>query len=773
MNLKKINNTTYDTDIDALQVMQLFIECCSKENPINWGIDRNFDENILKNLKVGLCNISSMNEFIDAIGMNKARQYNFVKENRYLFMNRVIIPFSKTYFSARSQDRSDTKYKNLFPTGFSKQLFQIKGVSNKVYICEGETDAIRLKHIYPEDSIVSIGGAKSKITFNKIFKEYPNHEYIICFDNDEPGETAYKDIIAILNKKNINNVIKRLTFPKDYKDVDEYCLKDPTLKDLKETQITLECKQGAVTYGIYNHSSLNIMVQNKEDLADGLYKLNPYFYDAIGLFWFWNQELCCYEMIDEFQLMNQLKKIANNKNFQITESKFWHETIRSLKLIGRAKEPKPFKKEWIQFGKTIYDYKTKKSFASSPDYFNVNPIPFELGQEKETPTIDNLFSQWVGKDMVLTLKETIGLSLLHDYPLHRIICLFGRGLNGKGVFLRFLAKFIGKKNICSSNLKKIIGNNFESSKLYNKLACIMGETDFGILKDTSILKQLSGMDLVSAEYKGKNSFDFESYATLFIASNSMPITEDKTDGFYRRWLIIDFPNSFDEGKDPLETIPLIEFNNLCLQLLDVIPTLIERGRFDKDGSIADRKKKYEEKSNPLSIFISENYVKKINHNLPFYQFYDNFSVFCDNKGYRILSKKSVSKLLEENGFETEKKNVPVGSQYKQWVYILDIDEKSSNIVPIVPIVPMVHSDTYRVSSYSTSTIGTTDTKNENIEQNKLNQYTKEDILIQLSKEEEEKTFFDWYNKKYYDQIKELALIGEVYEFEPGKGRVLK
>jgi hypothetical protein len=86
---------------------------------------------------------------------------------------------------------------------------------------------------------------------------------------------------------------------------------------------------------------------------------------------------------------------------------------------------------------------------------------------------------------------------------------------------------------------------------------------------------------------------------------------------------------------------------------------------------------------------------------------------------------------------------------------------------------MVQSDAYRVSSYSTSTIGTTDTKNENFEQNKLNQYTKEDILIQLSKEEEEKTFFDWYNKKYYDQIKELALIGEVYEFEPGKGRVLK
>ena len=65
-------------------------------------------------------------------------------------------------------------------------------------------------------------------------------------------------------------------------------------------------------------------------------------------------------------------------------------------------------------------------------------------------------------------------------------------------------------------------------------------------------------------------------ATLFIASNSMPITEDRTDGFYRRWLIIDFPNKFEEGSDPLNRINDEEYNNLCLQLFELLPILISR-----------------------------------------------------------------------------------------------------------------------------------------------------------------------------------------------------
>lgn len=428
--------------------------------------------------------------------------------------------------------------------------------------------------------------------------------------------------------------------------------------------------------GIELARKLDLFMINKEDIAEQFYRSQPFFYDKIGFFWFWNFERQCYEMKDEYQVMATLKEVANNNRFQVTSSIFWNETLRALKLIGRQKTPKPFFKDWIQFGSKIYDYKAKKQFEATSDYFNANPIPFKIGKSLDTPEIDKMFAEWVGEEYVLTLKETLALSALQDYPLHRIICLFGKGLNGKGVFLRFVARFFGKENVCSSNISKLVKSNFEVSRLYKKLVCIIGETDFSILKDTSILKQATGQDLISAEYKGKDGFDFENFATLFISSNSLPISEDRTDGFYRRWLIIDFMNTFEEGKDPLLRIPESEYDNLCGQLLEIIPAILSRGRFDKDGTIEERKNRYDEKSNPLNLYIKEFYERDINNDIPFYEFYEDFNVFCKERGFRELTKNNVSRLLDSMGFSTIKKDVKIGDSWKKWVYVMGLKKVS-------------------------------------------------------------------------------------------------
>ncbi len=418
---------------------------------------------------------------------------------------------------------------------------------------------------------------------------------------------------------------------------------------------------------------LNLYSFNKEEIAENFYKIKPYFFDGIGFFWIWNDVRKCYERKDEFQMMNRLKQCAETKKFQVTQSTFWTEMLRSLKLIGRNYEPKPFRKTWVQFKDEIFDYVSKQKFKSTPTFFNTNPIPWKIGETEDTPIIDKLFEEWVGKDYIKTLKETIALGMMQDYPLHRIICLLGRGLNGKGVFQRLLKNVMGEKNVCSSNLTKLIRNTFETSKLYKKLICLMGETDFATLKDTSILKQLSGQDLISAEFKGKDGFDFENFSTLFVATNSLPITEDRTDGFYRRWLIIDFPNQFEEGKDILTTVPEEEYSNLCKQLLDLMPALVERGIFDNDGTIEERKKKYEDKSNPVKLFIRKNYVDDVNGQIPFFEFYDKFNIFCSERGFRELSKKNVSQVLDDMGYHTEKKDIKIGEEWKKWVFIIGID----------------------------------------------------------------------------------------------------
>ena len=109
--------------------------------------------------------------------------------------------------------------------------------------------------------------------------------------------------------------------------------------------------------------------------------------------------------------------------------------------------------------------------------------------------------------------------------------------------------------------------------------CTINEIDHSVFKQTALLKRLTGQDLIPMEIKFKNPFEAKNYAKLIIATNTLPQTNDKSYGFFRRWLIIDFPNTFEEGRDPVLDIPHDEIPKLCGKAVKLIPGLIERGSF--------------------------------------------------------------------------------------------------------------------------------------------------------------------------------------------------
>ena len=181
----------------------------------------------------------------------------------------------------------------------------------------------------------------------------------------------------------------------------------------------------------------------------------------------------------------------------------------------------------------------------------------------------------------------------------------------------------------------------------------MGETNFNLMNNTDFLKKLSGQDLVRAEFKGKNCFDFRNYAKLIMATNSLPPTADKTMGFYRRWKIIDFPNEFNKEENVLKNIPEEEYKNLSFRCLNIAKKLWDNRIFTNDGDFEDRKRNYEEKSNPLMKFLKDNYEKNVNGQILFGEFYDSFIEYLESRGMRVLSSPAVSKQLKAEGFETK------------------------------------------------------------------------------------------------------------------------
>jgi len=373
----------------------------------------------------------------------------------------------------------------------------------------------------------------------------------------------------------------------------------------------------------------------------------PVYYDKNCLWYLWNDKRKCYEITDE----TDISIIVDNVCAQNTlKGGIKAEMLESFRRTGRRNKPETIPKTWVQFADKIVNIETGEEIEPTPKYFLTNPIPHNLGATEETPNIDAVLENW-SEEYSLTLKQLLAYSILKDYPIHRIFLLIGSGSNGKGTYLRLLNKFIGQENVASVEMDLMISNQFHITKLHNKLCCQMSETNFSALKNTSMLKKLSGGDLIGFEYKNKLPFDDYNHAKIVIATNSLPITHDKTDGFYRRWVIIDFPNQFSEKMDILATITEKEYENLCRWCVGALKEIITKREFHNEGTIQNRKEKYEEKSNPLNTFINEFYDKDNSTTLPAGMFFDHFTSYLQQRGLRTLTYQTVREIMKEEGYE--------------------------------------------------------------------------------------------------------------------------
>lgn len=415
-----------------------------------------------------------------------------------------------------------------------------------------------------------------------------------------------------------------------------------------------------------------------KEITNEIVKTQNILYDDHKIWWIWNTNKNKYEIVDATKIKQQIHEAIHNNDTLKPQIKSI--IIEGIEYWARKKyeEIKKLKPTQIQFNNIIIDYETGEMIDANPKYFTTNPIPHEYTPDNQnTSTFDQYFNEWVGEEYSTQLLEIIGFSMAPTYLLHRIICLTGSGSNGKSVFCKIIRTIIGQDNVTNSELETIATNRFETSNLYKKLVCEIGETNHSILEKTGTLKRLSGGDTMRVEFKGKDVFSCENTAKIIISTNTLPQTTDTTDGFYRRWLLIDFPNKFEEKGDILSNIPEEEWNALATKAFFALKALVARKKFIFDDSIEEKKEKYEMRSNPIKRFISLYFDKNPNRTVVKSRFADEFESFCIAKGLRILNAREFNAQLRNLGYEwkfikTKREDGTTGTLQ----HIIGLEEKS-------------------------------------------------------------------------------------------------
>ncbi|MCX6648560.1 MAG: phage/plasmid primase, P4 family [Candidatus Bathyarchaeota archaeon] len=310
-----------------------------------------------------------------------------------------------------------------------------------------------------------------------------------------------------------------------------------------------------------------------------------------------------------------------------------------------------------------------KLLGFSPDYFFTSVLPITYDPKADCPNIKKFISEVVSPQDTLILQEMVGYCLLKNYPYHNALMLLGTGKNGKTTFLRLLIEFLGQANISGVALQEM-NNRFSSAELEGKLANICDDLSDNDVKATGKFKKATGESVMQAERKFKDPFIFSNHAKMIFSANKLPHSVDDTNAYFERWIMIEFPNKFVDGKnsDPDLISKLTtdrELSGMLNWALEGLRRLTTKGKFSDSPSAMNIRQKFVDVLDTVAAFFRDCATINSSGQIPKMELYEAYNEYCRERGLIAECYQNFCKLVLSYGV-TESRPSRSGSRVQSF-----------------------------------------------------------------------------------------------------------
>lgn len=259
-------------------------------------------------------------------------------------------------------------------------------------------------------------------------------------------------------------------------------------------------------------------------------------------------------------------------------------------------------------------------------FFNKINAFYNPKQEECSNCMDFFESIFTESDEIKTIQEMFGYVLYNRNKFKKAFMFIGGGDNGKSVLLDLLSFFVSEENVSNVTLSNFDEDQFAASGLFGKMANVNADVKKGKLEETAMIKNLISGDTIYANRKFLTPIKFKNRAKMLFAANNLPMSDDTTDGFFTRWVIIELNYKFkskidyDElteeelksGRykvaDPDILNKLIsekELSGLLNWALKGLQRLLKNKKFTKSSTTEKMRLFWERKSSSMKAFIMD------------------------------------------------------------------------------------------------------------------------------------------------------------------------
>lgn len=336
----------------------------------------------------------------------------------------------------------------------------------------------------------------------------------------------------------------------------------------------------------------------------------------------------------EAQKLVQEKMLTREaKMQQITDAeRQWRlQILRSIKDLNSN----PYT---INLRNGLYNVLDDKLTDHTHEYLSTVQLQVNYDSQADCPLFKQFLSDAMGGDMdqVRLIQEMLGYCLIPVTSGQKCFLLVGAAGAGKSVLLRVLNEVIlGQGNV--SNISwQALNEKFKLAELFGKLANIFADLPTKNIDDNGIFKALVGEDYITVEKKHKDPFSFKSTARLLFSCNTIPRNYgDKSEGFYRRLIIIRFNHSVpQEAQDPdLLNKFRAEADGIFMFALEGLRRLIRNNyKFSEAQTNIDELQQYREDSDSVLSFVRDNCEQDQNYASGSTELFVAYLAYCRQSG---------------------------------------------------------------------------------------------------------------------------------------------
>lgn len=309
--------------------------------------------------------------------------------------------------------------------------------------------------------------------------------------------------------------------------------------------------------------------------------------------------------------------------------------LLDLSKISSGSKPKirPFDSRWFGMSILPFSYNEK---AKCPKFKAFLRHIFEHNPETGEPTT-------VGDQRIRVLQEWFGYTLLCDGRFQKFLLMLGEGSNGKGVIQQLWIRMLGESNVAHVGLDQL-SERFSLQPLMGKLANICG--DLCEIDGTAegVLKRLTGQDNITVDRKYLSPITMSPAVKLVFATNVLPRFADKSEGVWRRLMVLPFRLVISEAE---------QNKNLVAELSEELPgilnwgicglqRLLKNGHFSACSVCHQAAQEHRTDCDPVAQFLDDEFTYPSSSDatpksITVGALHQRYSDWCDKSGHKRLA----------------------------------------------------------------------------------------------------------------------------------------